>query len=65
MPSSTSLRPVRMSLKYIQLVTVCYSSGLKRFGASKIVGGGTDDPWDGRPPVRQAYGGSIAASTWI
>ena len=59
---------VRMSLKYIQLVTVCYSSDLKRFGASKIVGGGTDctdDPWDGRPPVRQAYGGSIAASAWI
>lgn len=38
---------VRMSLKYIQLVTVCYSSDLKRFGPSKILGGGTDDPWDG------------------
>ena len=38
---------VRMSLKYIQLVTVCYSSDLKLFGPTKIVGGGPEDPWDG------------------
>jgi len=42
-----NLQPsVRMSLKYIQLVTVCYSSDLKRYGASAIIGGGPDDPWD-------------------
>lgn len=41
---------VRMSLKYIQLATVCYSSDLKRYGASTILGGGADDPWDSPSP---------------
>jgi hypothetical protein len=41
---------VRMSLKYIQLMTICYSSDLKRYGAGAIIGGGPDDPWDSTSP---------------
>ena len=37
---------VRMSLKYIQLAAICFSSDIKRYGAEAVVGGGASDPYD-------------------